>query len=198
MEAFFADVATIKSIIGEIRKKLVKLNKLNDEAKTATRTETMKRYRDEMNGVIETVSTTARECVLRLENLDRSNDTAVKGADSGPGSSQERTRTTITSSLKMKLKQQMAEFQDLRARLQSEYREVGGAQVLRGHGGNGGREDAGPPHRDGRVGDDFPKGDDGTGTRADSRHRGGDSGAPRCRPGVGAESFWSCIRFSST
>ena len=37
MEAFFADVATIKSIIGEIRKKLVKLNKLNDEAKTATR-----------------------------------------------------------------------------------------------------------------------------------------------------------------
>ena len=36
MEAFFADVATIKSIIGEIRKKLVKLNKLNDEAKTAT------------------------------------------------------------------------------------------------------------------------------------------------------------------
>ena len=124
MEAFFADVATIKSIIGEIRKKLVKLNKLNDEAKTATRTETMKRYRDEMNGVIETVSTTARECVLRLENLDRSNDTAVKSADSGPGSSQERTRTTITSSLKMKLKQQMAEFQDLRARLQSEYREV--------------------------------------------------------------------------
>ena len=124
MEAFFADVATIKSIIGEIRKKLVKLNKLNDEAKTATRTETMKRYRDEMNGVIETVSTTARECVLRLDNLDRSNYTAVNGADSGPGSSQERTRTTITSSLKMKLKQQMAEFQDLRARLQSEYREV--------------------------------------------------------------------------
>mmetsp|Transcript_9539 Transcript_9539/g.39036 ORF Transcript_9539/g.39036 Transcript_9539/m.39036 type:complete len:330 (-) Transcript_9539:767-1756(-) len=124
MEAFFADVATVKSILGDVRKKLVKLNKLNDESKTATRTETMKRYRDEMNGVIEEVSTTARECKLRLENLDRANEEAAKGAGAGPGSSQERTRTTITSSLKMKLKQQMAEFQDLRARLQSEYREV--------------------------------------------------------------------------
>ena len=71
----------------------------------------------------------------------------------------------------------------------------GGAQVLRGHGGNGGREDAGPPHRDGRVGDDFPKGDDGAGTRADSRHRGGDSGAPRCRPGVGAEASGAASDF---
>ena len=124
MEAFFADVATVKSILGDVRKKLVKLNKLNDESKTATRTETMKRYRDEMNGVIEEVSTTARECKLRLENLDRANEEAAKGAGAGLGSSQERTRTTITSSLKMKLKQQMAEFQDLRARLQSEYREV--------------------------------------------------------------------------
>ena len=124
MEAFFADVATVKSILGDVRKKLVKLNKLNDESKTATRTETMKRYRDEMNGVIEEVSTTARECKLRLENLDRANEEAAKGAGAGPGSSQDRTRTTITSSLKMKLKQQMAEFQDLRARLQSEYREV--------------------------------------------------------------------------
>mmetsp|Transcript_8407 Transcript_8407/g.33907 ORF Transcript_8407/g.33907 Transcript_8407/m.33907 type:complete len:330 (+) Transcript_8407:62-1051(+) len=124
MEAFFADVATVKSILGDVRKKLAKLNRLNDESKTATRTETMKRYRDEMNGVIEEVSTAARECKLRLENLDRANEEAAKGAGAGPGSSQERTRTTITSSLKMKLKQQMAEFQDLRARLQSEYREV--------------------------------------------------------------------------
>ena len=80
MEAFFADVATVKSILGDVRKKLVKLNKLNDESKTATRTETMKRYRDEMNGVIEEVSTTARECKLRLENLDRANEEAAKGA----------------------------------------------------------------------------------------------------------------------
>ena len=86
MEAFFADVATVKSILGDVRKKLVKLNKLNDESKTATRTETMKRYRDEMNGVIEEVSTTARECKLRLENLDRANEEAAKGAGAGPGS----------------------------------------------------------------------------------------------------------------
>ena len=33
MEAFFADVATVKSILGDVRKKLVKLNKLSDESK---------------------------------------------------------------------------------------------------------------------------------------------------------------------
>ena len=42
----------------------------------------------------------------------------------GAGSTQERTRTAITSSLKMKLKTQMAEFQDLRSKLQAEYKEV--------------------------------------------------------------------------
>jgi hypothetical protein len=71
----------------------------------------------------------AREAKLRLENLDESNAAAAaagegSGAGAGAGSSQERTRTAITGSLKMKLKAQMADFQDLRAKLQAEYKEV--------------------------------------------------------------------------
>ena len=40
----------------------------------------------------------------------------------GPGSSSERTRTAITAALSKKLKDLMGDFQNLRARLQQEYR----------------------------------------------------------------------------
>lgn len=42
----------------------------------------------------------------------------------GVGSSSERTRTAVTAALRKKLKDVMAEFQDLRQRLQEEYRWV--------------------------------------------------------------------------
>ena len=40
------------------------------------------------------------------------------------GSSSERTRTAITAALRKKLKDLMGEFQDLRQRLQDEYRQA--------------------------------------------------------------------------
>ena len=43
----------------------------------------------------------------------------------GPGSSSERTRTAITAALSKKLKDLMGDFQNLRARLQQEYRWAG-------------------------------------------------------------------------
>ena len=61
----------------------------------------------------------------------------------GVGSSQERTRTAITSSLKMKLKTQMADFQDLRSKLQAEYKEV----VERRYFAVTGQEVGGSSHR---------------------------------------------------
>ena len=44
----------------------------------------------------------------------------------GVGSSSERTRTAITAALRKKLKDLMGEFQDLRQRLQDEYRRARG------------------------------------------------------------------------
>jgi len=50
------------------------------------------------------------------------NPTKVPVQGCGPGSSSERTRTAITAALRKKLKDLMGEFQDLRQRLQEEYR----------------------------------------------------------------------------
>ena len=124
MDAFFADVTTVKGILEQIRRALVKLNAKHEESKSVTRSERMKQMRDDMSAIIEQTSREARECKLRLENLDATSAEASKLPGKGPGSSQERTRTAIASSLKMKLKTQMAEFQDLRAKLSSEYKEV--------------------------------------------------------------------------
>jgi syntaxin 1B/2/3 len=124
MESFFADVATVKAILEKTRKSLVKLQAAHEESKTVTRSETMKTLRAAMNAIIEDVSVVAREAKLRLENLDLANESARSASGAGVGSSNERTRSAITSSLKMKLKTQMAEFQDLRAKLTSEYKEV--------------------------------------------------------------------------
>ena len=89
-----------------------------------TRSETMKRLRAEMNRTIEETSVVAREAKLRLENLDASQRARRDSARRREGSSEQRTRQSVASSMKMKLKQQMAEFQDLRAKLSSEYKEV--------------------------------------------------------------------------
>ena len=62
------------------------------------------------DAIIEDVSVVAREAKLRLENLDIANAEAREAEGCGAGSSNERTRSAITSSLKMKLKTQMAEF----------------------------------------------------------------------------------------
>mmetsp|Transcript_16013 Transcript_16013/g.39358 ORF Transcript_16013/g.39358 Transcript_16013/m.39358 type:complete len:328 (-) Transcript_16013:67-1050(-) len=124
MDAFFSEVALVKSILERIRRALVKLQGSHEESKTVTRSEAMKVLRDDMNATIEEVSRVARESKLRLENLDEANAEAATEEGTGMGSSQERTRTSITSSLKMKLKTQMADFQDLRVKLQTEYKEV--------------------------------------------------------------------------
>ena len=50
------------------------------------------------------------------------------------GSSSERTRTAITAALRKKLKDLMGEFQDLRQRLQDEYRRAPRARPPRRFG----------------------------------------------------------------
>jgi syntaxin 1B/2/3 len=124
MEVFFADVAKVKAILEKVRKSLVKLQGAHEESKTVTRSETMKTLRAAMNGIIEDVSIVAREAKLRLENLDIVNAEARLKEGAGLGSSNERTRSAITSSLKLKLRTQMGAFQDLRAKVTSEYKEV--------------------------------------------------------------------------
>ena len=75
---------------------------------------------DKMNEIC----TIAHRVKRRIELLDKDNKEKKKMKGQGKGSANERTRTTITAGLKKKLKEMMAEFSELRARIHHEYRDV--------------------------------------------------------------------------
>ena len=124
MRVFFSDVQTIKSNMTSIRSALRELESEHEASKQSTRGEEMRERQERMNATIERVSKIARETKLRLENLDQDNERAVSSGKVDVGSSEHRTRSALTSSMKTKLKEQMGEFQNLRERLREEYKEI--------------------------------------------------------------------------
>ncbi|KAG2380471.1 Syntaxin-125 protein [Vigna angularis] len=60
----------------------------------------------------------------KLEALERSNAANRNLPGCGPGSSTDRTRTSVASGLGKKLKDMVDDFQGLRARMQNEYKET--------------------------------------------------------------------------
>ena len=124
MATFFADVQRVKTNMGSIRASLGELFDAHEASKRSTTAEETRETRERMNETIESVSKIARETKLRLENLDADNERAVRSGKVTEGSSEHRTRSTLTSSLKTKLKDQMGEFQELRERLREEYKEI--------------------------------------------------------------------------
>ncbi|KDD76209.1 hypothetical protein H632_c314p2 [Helicosporidium sp. ATCC 50920] len=124
MEAFFKEVAVIKGLMADVRANQAKLIEAHEGSKTVTRSAEMKDVREEMQADMAAVSRAAEGIKRRLADLDKGNEAALKQGLFAPGSASERTRTAISGALKRKLKDMMAEFAQLRARLHGEYREV--------------------------------------------------------------------------
>lgn len=124
METFFKEVSQIKELLATIRSKQRKLEDQHEQSKTVTQSGKMHDLREAMQTETDDVSRLATQVKTRLEGLDKANAAAVKRKGGEAGSSQERTRTAITAALRNKLKELMGSFQDLRTRLQQEYREV--------------------------------------------------------------------------
>jgi syntaxin 1B/2/3 len=124
LQQFFDEVAEIKSQMAAIRRNLHKLQDANEESKQVTRAPDMKALKEKMEGDIDEVSKMAHNIKNRLEILDKANIESRKQAGCGENSSTDRTRLSITNSLKKKLKELMGEFQALRQKFQDEYKEV--------------------------------------------------------------------------
>lgn len=124
MSLFFQEVNDIKSSMAEIRKKFQKLQDTNDESKNVTKAPTMKALKEKMEQDLDDISKIAQGLKRKLEALDRANVANRKIKGCHEGSSTDRTRITISSTLKKKLKELMIGFQALRQRFQDEHREV--------------------------------------------------------------------------
>ncbi|CAL5188762.1 unnamed protein product [Lathyrus oleraceus] len=124
LDKFFEDVENIKADMKVIETLYRKLQEANEESKTVHNAKTMKDLRARMDKDVEQVLKRVKVIKGKLEVLDRSNVENRKIPGCGPGSSADRTRTSVVSGLGKKLKDMMDDFQGLRGRMQMEYKET--------------------------------------------------------------------------
>ncbi|KAG0588299.1 hypothetical protein KC19_2G232100 [Ceratodon purpureus] len=124
MTQFFDEVGVIKNEMEKIKQLLEKVQDAHDESRTVSKAQAMKALRSRMDTDIKQVTKIAKTIKFKLEELDKANteNRRVRGCEEGTPT--DRTRTSITSTLRKKLKDLMGEFQILRQNMNDEYKET--------------------------------------------------------------------------
>ncbi|KNA12832.1 hypothetical protein SOVF_122350, partial [Spinacia oleracea] len=123
MEEFLEEAEKVKTEIGLIKEVLITLEVANEESKSLHKPEALKALRGRINSDIVSVLKRTKAIKARLEQMDRA--TAENRRQSSElGTPIDRTRSCVTNGLRKKLKELMMEFQALRQRMMSEYKET--------------------------------------------------------------------------
>lgn len=130
LDKFFTDVENVKEDMTGVEKLYKKLQEANEESKTVHDAKTMKQLRAKMDSDVEQVLKRVKVIKGKLVALDKSNVEHRKVPGCGPGSSADRTRTSVVSGLGKKLKAMMDDFQALRTRMNEEYKETVGRRYF--------------------------------------------------------------------
>ncbi|KAL3532177.1 hypothetical protein ACH5RR_005698 [Cinchona calisaya] len=121
---FFQDVEAIKNELKGLETLYTQLHTAHEQSKTLHNAKAVKQLRTRMDNDVSESLKKAKFIKVLLEALDRSNDANRNIPGCGPGSSSDRTRTSIVNGLRKKLQDQMNQFNDLRQKMASEYRET--------------------------------------------------------------------------
>lgn len=124
LDKFFEDIENVKEDMRQVERLYKQLQESNEESKTVHNAQTMKELRTRMDLDVEQVLKKVKIIKGKLEGLERSNAAHRNLPGCGPGSSADRTRTSVVSGLGKKLKDMMDDFQGLRARMTAEYKET--------------------------------------------------------------------------
>ncbi|XP_022140143.1 syntaxin-124-like [Momordica charantia] len=124
LDRFFEDVENVKEDMRQVESLYKKLQQANEECKIVHNAKTMKELRARMEADVAQVLKRVKLVKGKLEALERSNAAHRNLPGCGPGSSADRTRTSVVSGLGKKLKDVMDDFQGLRARMNAEYKET--------------------------------------------------------------------------
>ncbi|GAB4857153.1 hypothetical protein Ancab_015063 [Ancistrocladus abbreviatus] len=124
LDRFFGDVETVKEHLKEMEELKRKLETAHEESKTAHDARAVKELRRRMEEDVAATLKKAKMIKVKLEALDRANAANRQVTGCGPGSPADRTRTSVVSGLRKKLKKKMEEFQELREMVGNEYRET--------------------------------------------------------------------------
>lgn len=124
LDKFFEDVENVKEDMKSVEALYKRLQDSNEECKIAHNAKTMKDLRARMDKDVEQVLKKVKIIKGKLEALEKSNAQSRNVPGCGPGSSTDRTRSSVVCGLGKKLKDLMDDFQGLRARMQEEYKET--------------------------------------------------------------------------
>ncbi|KAL2327344.1 hypothetical protein Fmac_020771 [Flemingia macrophylla] len=124
LEKFFEDVEGVKEELKEVEGLARSLKSGHEQSKTLHNAKAVKDLRGRMDADVSAALKKAKLIKLKLEALDRSNAANRNLPGCGPGSSSDRTRTSVVNGLKKKLKDSMDTFNEIRHLVSSEYRQT--------------------------------------------------------------------------
>ncbi|CAL0326704.1 unnamed protein product [Lupinus luteus] len=124
LDKFFSDVEVIKEELTELNNLRQRLKSSNEQGKTLHNATAVKDLRSRMDGDVALALKKAKVVKLKLEALDRSNAANRSVPGCGPGSSSDRTRSSVVNGLKKKMKESMDSFNELRQQISMCYNVV--------------------------------------------------------------------------
>ncbi|CAH9098933.1 unnamed protein product [Cuscuta epithymum] len=124
LDKFFADVDAIKEDLKDLDKIYSSLNSSHEHSKSLHNAREVKNLRKIMDEGVSGALKKAKIVKVRLEALDRSNAANRSIPGCGPGSSTDRTRSSVVSGLRKNLVDSMNRFNELRQKMAAEYRET--------------------------------------------------------------------------
>lgn len=124
LDKFFEDVEAIKDDLKDLETLYNQLLSAHEQSKTLHNAKSVKDLRSKMDNDVSLSLKKAKYIKVRLESLDRSNAANRSLPGCGPGSSSDRTRTSVVNGLRKKLHDSMNLFNDLRQRMSEEYRDT--------------------------------------------------------------------------
>lgn len=124
LDEFFGYVESVKEDMKAVDEIHKRLQDANEESKTVHDSKAVKKLRARMDSSVTEVLKRVKMIKSKLVALEKSNAAQRKVAGCGPGSSADRTRTSVVSGLGKKLKDMMDDFQRLRTKMATEYKET--------------------------------------------------------------------------
>ncbi|KAG6393388.1 hypothetical protein SASPL_147629 [Salvia splendens] len=156
LTSFLEEAEQVKQEMASIRDTLARLQSSHEEGKSLHNPDALKSLRASVNADILSVLKRARAIRSRLEDMDSSNALNRRLSACKEGTPVDRTRSAVTNGLRKKLKELMMDFQALRQRMMTEYKETVGRRyftvtgehpdddvidkIISGGDGNGGEE----------------------------------------------------------
>ncbi|KAJ7948167.1 Syntaxin-132 like protein [Quillaja saponaria] len=130
MDGFNKQIQDVEKQVDKLSELLIKLKDANEESKSVTKASSMKAIKKRMEKDIDDVGKIARSFKAKIEAINKDNLANRQKAGCEKGTGVDRARMNLTNALTKKFKELMTEFQNLRQRIQDEYRAVVERRVI--------------------------------------------------------------------